>query len=141
MIEIVRNDPTAAFILGRRLGITLAAPFWGWVLVSGDEIVGAFVFNNYSGSNLELSLAISGPVGIGVARSIARLAFVEFSARRITVHTKTENSAAIHAAQAIGFRSEGTARHYFEDADAARFALFRDEQKLIRVEPNEQFRS
>lgn len=137
---IAREDQVAAFILSSVLKIRLAPPFYGFVMTGDDGFpYGAFAFTNYSGPNVELSICASKRLGLGDVRGIARLAFNEMKARRITVHTKASNTRAQAACRALGMRFECVAKDFYEDDDAHCYALLASEQKLIRTNPNEQF--
>jgi len=126
----------AAYILQSVLGIGFAQPFSGFVISNERGMpVGAFLFNNYSGPNVELTICCDVPLGVRATRFIARMAFVELGARRITVHTRVSNARTIKAIQALGFICEGVRRDYFADEDAMAYALLKSEQRLIRIDP------
>lgn len=131
---VTRDDAGACLILSRELGIELSTPAYGFILRdSNAATVGAFAFNNYSGPNIELTIAVRQRLTLGAVREIARLAFVVAGARRITVHTKASNKRAQRACQTLGFRYEGRAADFYEDDDAEVYALLAREQKLIRI--------
>lgn len=137
---IVREDNIAAFILSSVLKVRLAPPFYGFVMHGKDGFpYGAFAFTNYSGPNVELSICCNRRPTVSDIRGIARLAFGQMRARRITVHTKASNVRAQAACKALGMRFECVAKDYYEDDDAHCYALLASEQKLIRTNPNEQF--
>lgn len=133
-MQVVRDDTGASAILAMVLKIRLAQPFYGFALVDKDGFpVGALAFTNYSGPNVELSICVGKRLTLGAVREIARVAFVMMKVRRITVHTKASNVRAQHACEALGFRSEGRAKDYYEDDDALVYALLASEQRLIKV--------
>lgn len=139
---IVREDSVAAFILSSVLKIRLSQPFYGFVMQDEDGFpYGAFAFTNYSGPNVELSICCNRRLGVTDVRGIARIAFETMKVRRITVHTMASNVRAQAACRSLGMRSEGVAADYYETEDAHVYALLASEQKLIRINQNEQFRT
>lgn len=132
-LNAVRNDAAAKVWIDRELETNLALPFCGYAITDGNgKQVGAFVFNNYSGADVELTIACSERVTIRVARFIALLAFYDLGARRLSAKTRVSNHKAIHAMGALGFKVEGCAREYFDGEDAVLFGLLESEQKLVK---------
>lgn len=132
-LNAIRNDAAAKVWIDCELGTNLALPFCGYAITNlRGEQVGAFVFNNYSGADVELTIACSERVTIRVARFIALLAFYDLGARRLSAKTRVSNHKAIHAMGALGFKVEGCAREYFDGEDAVLFGLLESEQKLVK---------
>lgn len=133
MTDCVRNDAVAAFILESVLGIKLCQPMAGFVIVDERGMpVGAFVFNNHSGPNVELTICCDLPLGVRATRFIARMAFVDLQAWRITAHTRVENERVIRAMKKLGFHLEGRSHDHFGlDDDAYVFGLLKRDQRLI----------
>jgi len=132
LLDAVRDDAAAKVWIDRSLGMNLALPFCGYSILQRGEQVGAFVFNNWTGPDIELTIACSERVSLRVARFIAFLAFYDLGARRLTARTKASNKKAINAMLALGFKMEGCVREFFDGEDAILFGLLEREQKLVR---------
>lgn len=132
---ITRDDQGAALVLACMMGVRLEAPYSGFVIADGRGPSGALVLNNYDGNNVHLTLANNRPMGIRVAREIARMCFVNLGCVRITARTRRSNVRAHLGLERVGFKLEGIARQHFRDEDALLYGLLRDEQRLIRIEP------
>lgn len=132
MMEIVRDDYVAKFILERKLSCSFAGTFSGWVFVDDGFPVGSYILNGYTGHNVNLTAAINKPIPARLIRQIARDCFTTYNVTRVTAHTRVSNTKAIKALTAIGFRSEGTAHDFFGNEDAEVFALLRREQRLLK---------
>ena len=105
----------------------------GYVILDERNMpVGAFVFNGHSGPNVELTICCDLPLTTRVVRFIARLAFVELQAVRITAHSRVTNRRAIIAMKKLGFVYEGISFDHFGMGDDAKiFGLLKREQRLI----------
>ena len=133
MLNAFRDDAAAKVWIDRELNLNLALPFCGYAITDAKgRQVGAFVFNGFTGCDVELTLACRERVNVRVARFIFLLAFYDLGARRLTVKTRASNKKAINAALAVGFRIEGRLREYFDGEDAVVFGLLESEQKLVR---------
>lgn len=133
--NILRNDDVAAFILSSVLKINFSKPYFGCAMFNARGFpVGAFLFNNWSGPNVELTIACDVPLGMKAVRFIARAAFVELAASRITVHTSPDNARSLAAIKSVGFQYEGFCSDFYgEGKDAFSFALTRRQQRIIRI--------
>lgn len=131
-MKIVRDDYVAKFILGDVFGQTFHAPFCGFVIQDDGFPVGAYIFNCYTGHDVEFTIALSKAPSISIVRQIARDAFVGLGVSRITAKTRMSNAPARRALEAIGCKQESTAYDHFGDEDAAVYALLKRTQKLIR---------
>ena len=129
---IRQHDTIAAAVVQQKLGVTLSPPFVGLCVMDGDTVRGVVVFNDYTGSNIEMT-------GVGIKcwspriiRDLARYVFGHLKCRRITARTATSNAKAIRALERIGFRREGIAREWFDGEDAIVFGLLASEQRIVR---------
>jgi RimJ/RimL family protein N-acetyltransferase len=118
------------------------------VVDSNGKLVGAILFQNFNGVNLELSYYGHRTLTLGITRVIARIALGHFNASRLTVVTSRRNKRLIRGLIKIGFRLEGTQRCFYGHEDnkkntGVRLVAFREqlsrvaykttpEQKLIR---------
>jgi len=133
LLNASRLDAKAKEYLDKALNINLSHPFCGYVITNKlGDIVGAFVFNGFTGDNVELTIACQERVTIAIARFIALLAFFDLKCNRITARTRASNQRAIRAMLAVGFKFEGVAREYFSGEDAIMFGMLAKEQKLVK---------
>jgi RimJ/RimL family protein N-acetyltransferase len=100
------------------------------------KIVGAVLFQNFNGTNVELSYYGPRTLSSGIVRAIARVVSLEFNAARVTVITSKKNKRLMRGLQRLGFRLEGSQRRYFGKRDCARstgvrFVMFREEVDRI----------
>lgn len=133
MLNAYRSDAKAKAYLDKALDLNLSLPFCGYVIANklGDT-VGAFVFNGFTGDNVELTIACQERVTIRIARFIALLAFFDLGANRLSARTRSTNQRAIRAMLSVGFKFEGVAREYFSGEDAILFGMLAKEQKLVK---------
>ena len=113
-----------------------ADKIWGsWFQCIGvernGELVAVAVFNDYTGYNVEITVASRGPWALrGVIRRAMYYAFTELGCKRITAHIRPSNARAISAATRVGFMQEGRARKWFGNEDAIILGLLTDEVKV-----------
>lgn len=106
-------------------------------------LVGAILFQNFNGNNVELSYYGPNTFSLGIARAMARVVLGEFKASRVTIVTSKKNKRIMRALQKFGFKLEGVQRRYYGDRDCyrntgVRFVMFREDiEKLAAVRPRE----
>ena len=76
-------------------------------LLRGNELVGSFMFQEFNGSNAELSVYGPGAMTPRVIREIARAALLLLGVNRLTVRTKRKNRHITSTIEKFGFRFEG----------------------------------
>ena len=102
-------------------------------IVSKDgAIKGAILFQNFNGTNVELSYYGPHTASVGISRSIARVILSEFSAARVTVVTSKRNRRIMRGLSKFGFAIEGVQRRYYGHKDCprntgVRFVLFHEQ--------------
>jgi RimJ/RimL family protein N-acetyltransferase len=101
------------------------APYVAFGWERDGEIVGACVWNNWNGSNIELSIAGRGCVTRQAFRDMAAYAFGQLGCRRITMHTKASNVRLITQAKRNGFAAEGMRKDFYPDDDAVALVMLR----------------
>lgn len=99
------------------------------------RLVGAGLFQNYNGSNVEFSYYGRRTLTWGIVRGLFKIAMA-FDPSRLTVVTAKKNRKLIRALQRIGFRLEGAQRRYYGMRDCARntgvrLVMFREEMDKI----------
>ena len=105
------------------------------VVEPNGKLVGAGLFQNYNGANLEFSYYGRRTMTLGIVRALFRIA-VAFDPSRLTVVTAKKNRKLIRALQKIGFKLEGAQRRYYGQRDCARntgvrLVMFREQMDSI----------
>lgn len=101
-------------------------------IVRKHKLVGAAVFQNFSGHNVELSYYGPQTFSAGVARSLARFTIDRFNVDRLTMRTNRKNNSILKMFQRFGFKFEGVQQRYYGPfGDAAIFVLFRQDLERI----------
>ena len=100
------------------------------ILNKDGKLVGAILFQNFNGVNIELSYYGPRTLSCGIIRAIARITVGCFNAARLTVVTSKRNKRLMQALLKIGFKLEGNQRCYYGHEDTprntgVRFAMFR----------------
>jgi ribosomal protein S18 acetylase RimI-like enzyme len=97
------------------------------------KMVGAAIFQNYSGFNVELSYYGPQTFSAGIARGLAQYALTRFNhLDRLTMRTNRNNSNILKMFQRFGFKFEGVQHRYYGPyGDAAVFVLFKEDLKRI----------
>ncbi len=103
------------------------------------KLVGAVLFSNYNGHNVEISYFGAKTMRLGIIRCLARYLLVQFDPSRVTAITSKKNRVFIRGLQKIGFKLEGVQRRHYGQADinrnvGVRFVMFREQlEKLGHV--------
>ena len=101
-------------------------------IVRNNRLVGAAVFQNFSGYNVELSYYGPQTFSAGIARALARYAIERFNVDRLTMRTNRRNASILKMFHRFGFKLEGVQhRYYGAFGDAAVFVLFREDLERI----------
>ncbi len=101
-------------------------------LLKGNELVGSFMFQEYNGSNAELSYYGPKTLTPRVVREIARAALILLNVNRLTIRTKRKNRHITRAIMKLGFLFEGVQKMFYgPNEDAILYGLLRPD--LIRL--------
>ena len=105
------------------------------IVDSDGKLVGAGLYQNWNGSNLEGSYYGRQTLTAGIVRGLIKGALA-FNPSRLTVVTSKKNRRLIRALQRIGFRLEGAQRRYYGLRDCARntgvrLVMFREQMDSI----------
>lgn len=125
---VVDGDAIADYVASK-LRINISPPFQAIGFLTDDKRpMSAFVFNDYSDSNIELTVfAEPGGISRGVLRYVAHYVFVKNNCRRLTVRTKKRNKRVLQLAPRYGFKYEGVAKHFYADDDAVVFRMLKSD--------------
>ena len=111
----------------------------GVINTKTGEIVGAILFQNFNGYNLELSYYGQNTLTPGIVRTLARIAILEFNVSRVTVTVSKKKKRLIRSLHRFGYKLEGSQRRYYGARDCfrntgIRFVLFREQiERLARL--------
>lgn len=128
MQAVVGNDQLVADYISKGTGDKFAPPFVAIGFTWNNRVLcGGALFNNWTGSNIEVSIYGPGAMtryALGVG---CRYAFGQIGANRITARTRRTNKTMQKLLPRLGFIFEGTQKRYYGPAredDALVYALF-----------------
>src|SRR6266849_4308867 len=101
-------------------------------IVRTNRLIGAAIFQNFSGFNVELSYYGHQTFSAGIAKALARFTVERFNVDRLTMRTNRKNTSILKMFQRFGFKFEGVQHRYYGPfGDAAVFVLFREDLERI----------
>lgn len=127
-----RQSDVVAY-LQDRLKTTLTPPFTTIGIEQDGNIVGGWLFNDYNGANVEISVALDRPLTLGMIRSIHNYVFKQMKCRRVTARCRESNEKSATLIRRLGFRNEGRQPFYYGD-DAA--LIFGKTTNEITISPS-----
>jgi RimJ/RimL family protein N-acetyltransferase len=98
-------------------------------IMDDGVIVGAAIWHAYNGCDIELSYY--GPVDLGIARKLARVAVGHLGVSRVTARTARNNKKITRGIRKIGFEYEGIRKYGHGDQDSVMYGLYG--KKLARL--------
>ncbi len=106
------------------------------IISPNGKIIGAILWQNYNGSNVELSYYGPKTWTLGILRTIMKITAVYFNASRLTAVTSKRNKKLMRGMIKLGWKLEGVQRCYYGDRDitrntGVRFVMFRDRINYI----------
>jgi RimJ/RimL family protein N-acetyltransferase len=101
------------------------------VVAPDGQLVGAALFHNYSGCDVELSYFGRNTVTLGIVKLLAREA-IAMGVARVSIRTSKSNKRILRWLPKIGARLEGVSRRFYGNEDcsrstAVRFVLFQED--------------
>lgn len=116
--------------------LTFNVQAWPFVkavgLLRGNELVGSFMFQEFNGSNAELSVYGPGAMTPRVIREMARAALLLLGVNRLTVRTKRKNRHITSTIEKFGFKFEGIQKMFYgPKEDAIMFGILKPD--LVRI--------
>jgi len=99
-------------------------------------LIGAIIYHNWNGPNVELSYYGESTMTVGIVRAIARFTLQAFDPARLTVITSKRRKHFMRGLQKLGFRLEGIQRCFYGKVDCnrntgVRFVAFREEIERV----------
>jgi len=101
-------------IVGSALGVTFYGPYSSiGFLDDTGHVRGGAIFNNYNGSNIEVTVYAPNMATRGMIRAVMHYVFVQLGCNRMTARTRRNNKAAQKALPRMGFKYEATLQLYY----------------------------
>lgn len=101
-------------------------------LEKDGKIIAAFAFSDWTGPDIELSVASEGSITRELLKRVAQYVFVQLNCRRATCNISVNNHKSIRFVQRNGWVLEGRRRQWCNDgSDAWMFGLLKSECKWI----------
>ena len=101
-------------------------------IVRNNKLIGAAIFQEFSGYNVELSYYGPQTFSAGIAKSLARFTVQRFDVDRLTMRTNRKNASILKMFHRFGFKFEGVQHRYYGPfGDAAVFVMFREDLDRI----------
>lgn len=131
-MKVQQDDARAARVAERVLGVKFSHPMVGMVIRDdAGRGRGVVIFNNWNGTNIDMTGVGMGCWTPSVIRSLARYVFHQLGAARVTSHTRQSNGKAIRALRAMGFKPEGRAEDWFGNEHAVVYGLTARRQRIV----------
>lgn len=132
---LLGHDQTVAEWVGAQVGKPFHAPFTAIGAIDGTGTLrGGFVFTDYNGSSIELSLAGAGVALWRIGPAILEYVFGQLKCSRLQVHTAAENKVVRKLAPKLGFTFEGKSRNFYgRGRDALLYSLTIDDLPSFRT--------
>lgn len=129
------HDKTVADWASKQTGAPLRAWHHAVGIIDGAGLlVGCASFHDMNGSNVEVCFHGPGCARASIARGLARFAFHDLRALRVTARTPRQNKTMTRHLPRFGFRFEGILRRYFgptKRLDAVVFGLLKEDASAL----------
>ena len=103
-------------------------------LIRGGRLVAGVIYNNFGGANANMHVGAEEGAR-WMTRDFLRAAFDypfnQLKLRRLTACVHSNNRRAIRFDEHLGFKYEGTQRHYYTDGDMLIFGMLREECRFL----------
>lgn len=104
--------------VGQAMAVALGTVFSGpyeaiGFLDDSGNLRGGALFNNYNGSNIEVSVYAPNIATRGMIRAVMHYAFAQLGCNRITARTRKDNKTAQKMLPRMGFRYEASLKLYY----------------------------
>jgi RimJ/RimL family protein N-acetyltransferase len=125
---LLGHDPLVLAWIKARHGMEMFPPCVAVGISEGSDLIGAIVFNNFTGRNIEASVAgETRAFSPRVIRWCFQYAFGQLGCSRATLRTRKRATEVRHLIERMGFKPEGKMRRYYGDDDAMVYGLLREE--------------
>lgn len=118
------HDETVAGWVSSKVNKDFQKPFTSiGVLNSDGRLIGGFVFNDFTGSSIEMSIAGKGVFSRGIWRGVINYVFGQLKCSRLQMHTNENNKQVKKLAPRLGFTFEGKSRNFYGKDGACVYSL------------------
>jgi RimJ/RimL family protein N-acetyltransferase len=126
-----RQDEIATW-LGVRLGEEFSKPYTTIALQRDGKIVAAWLFNHYTGRNVEVSVAADEPITKGFIYAATEYVFRQLNCTRASCHVSTNNLKSHRFVTWFGWEPEGIRKQWYQDnSDALSFGMLKEKCKWL----------
>jgi len=126
-------DDLVAKYVSDGLGLPMVPPYTAiGGTRDGQSLCIGVVFNEYNGSNIDITLYGPGALTRGNIRGVYHYLFEQLKVNRVTAKTRRSNKRMQRLMGRFGFKFEGISARYFGPTkadDAIRFVLFPEEAR------------
>ncbi|MBX4940994.1 MULTISPECIES: GNAT family N-acetyltransferase [Rhizobium] len=125
---MIVSEPRAdiAAWVGAKIGVSFEPPYTALAHVDRGRIIAAYVFNVWTGHDVEVSLAAD-RLSVTLMRAAFRYVVEQLGCRRATFRTRSDNMQAQKALDRLGAQLEGRQRGYFGDCDALLYGILKED--------------
>lgn len=108
------QDADVAAWVGKRLDTVFSPPYTALGVTARDgRLIGGMVFNDYNGSNIEVTAYGPGAIDRESIRAMFAYAFVQLGCLRLTARTRRSNHSMRELLTRLGFKHEGIQQGYW----------------------------
>lgn len=100
-------------------GYPITGPFSAMGFVRQGDLLGQAIFNDYTGSNIEIHLFAPKCFTRPIITSVYKYVFDFMKCKRLTAKPSTRNENLYQLLERIGFEYEFTQKDYYKDTDGA----------------------
>lgn len=134
MNVLTGHDEAVAEWVGRQVGKPFHPPYTAIGLIGADGTLrGGFVFNGYTGSTIEISLAGAACMRRSSWAAVLDYVFRQLGCVRLQFHTSKRNKRVKRQTARAGFRYEGVARRMYGRDDGVAYSLVVDDLEQFRA--------
>lgn len=126
-----RNDEIATWI-GLRLDERFSRPYTTIGLERDGKIIAGWLFNHYTGRNIEVSVASDGAITRGFIYAATDYVFMQLGCVRASCHVSVKNEKSLRFTRWFGWEQEGIRKNWYEDgSDAIVFGMLKENCKWL----------
>lgn len=120
MTLLFGHDKTVGEWVGNKVRKPFLSPFTSiGVLDREGTLIGGFVFNDFTGTSIEMSVAGKGIFSRGAWRGVINYVFEQLKCSRLQIHTSRKNKTIKNIAPKVGFVFEGKSRNFYGENQSA----------------------
>lgn len=106
-----------------------------WISTLSDDgsLLGVVIYNNFTTTNCEMSVAAASPKFLSrrALRAFFGYPFSQLALKRVTIVISVDNPKSYTFARGLGFSVEGCLRNWFDQTDGTLLGLLKEECKWL----------